>query len=350
MKLLLMSDIHLSSRPVDEFMWDLVPQVTTILKEAEVDTLICLGDITEQKAGHSAELVNRIVDGFVEWSNHVGQIYILLGNHDLTAGANKPFFEFLKHYPKIKFITKPTEVKFLGSQHVTGLFLPHTRDPLTDWKSLDLTGKLVFAHVTVNDCIAENGQKLQSSVDSNFFDRSLVTYAGDIHKSQTMGKLTYIGSPYATKFGAHNKDFEGRIILLDTNELKDDPYGYESRLLDFPLRLTFDVSCLDDIIKEVSLMDENRQNIEKVQAKFRLHLNEQNMGRWREIKVELQNFCVEMNWKLCDIALVKDHLDTSDVVIPSSRGKYLDFDTYCNVNGIVGDLRDYGKGIVESVK
>src|SRR5271165_5604475 len=104
---IIVSDLHLSSRTVDEFMWGLFLQVEALLISEKIPKVFVLGDLHEAKSGFSAEFVNRMVDGFVSWTNHA-EVTILSGNHDGVT-AQKPFMAFMDHLPRISFIKKTME-------------------------------------------------------------------------------------------------------------------------------------------------------------------------------------------------------------------------------------------------
>src|ERR1019366_2761821 len=93
---LLISDLHLSSRPADSYFFELFPLVSQLIDTCQIETIIIAGDITQNKSGHSADLVNKIADGMALWAEKVYDIKILFGNHDGNTG-NKPFWEFLGH-------------------------------------------------------------------------------------------------------------------------------------------------------------------------------------------------------------------------------------------------------------
>src|ERR1017187_7316888 len=99
------SDIHLSSRNSDKFMFDLFAKIREDLRKGQYANWIWVGDITEDKGGHNADLVNRIVAGFASLAE-VCHGKIVAGNHDSRGDASQSFFKFLEHIPRIQFFTE----------------------------------------------------------------------------------------------------------------------------------------------------------------------------------------------------------------------------------------------------
>ena len=62
MNILLLADLHLTTTSRDEYRWKLFPWLYEAIIKNTVKYLFILGDLTESKNYHSAQLVNRIVD------------------------------------------------------------------------------------------------------------------------------------------------------------------------------------------------------------------------------------------------------------------------------------------------
>ncbi len=69
---------------------------------------------------------------------------------------------------------------------------------------------------------AEMGEyiKDRSSVDPAVYDRFKVVYSGHYHKHQTIGKLTFLGSPYTITFAEANDPAKGFHILYDDHSIE----------------------------------------------------------------------------------------------------------------------------------
>lgn len=250
---LAVSDLHLTANPRDSYRWDLFPWLVDTCARYSVKTLLILGDLTDAKDYHSAELVNQVTEamaGFktTEVDSTVEKIYILMGNHDyLKTGL--PFFNFLNHLPYVEFITEPT---LRISEYSQVMFLPHTKTPTKDWAGLSFKGvDMVFMHQTVTGAVAASGQELDGELGNELKPslRGLLgsarIYSGDIHQPQIIGDVEYVGSPYPVHFG-DSKVVPYRAVLFDQDMKAHDLFhknihrlsirGNLDHLLDQPIR------------------------------------------------------------------------------------------------------------------
>lgn len=207
---IIISDPHFTANPTDEYRWGLWPWLANEIQEEKARTLLILGDLTDAKDYHPAELVNRLTAAIV--SMPVEEIIILAGNHDwLKQGG--VYFEFLKHVtkPRIRVITKPTDDPGTENSDPLCMFLPYTKNPARDWGGMDFSHfDYLFMHQTAPGSIASNGQKMEGEEMPPL--NAGKVYSGDIHVPQTIGAIEYVGSPYHVHFG---DAFTPRCIVID---------------------------------------------------------------------------------------------------------------------------------------
>jgi predicted phosphodiesterase len=208
MRRLVTADIHISKNPIDAYRLAFLKENLPVLVDKyKPNELLVLGDITQEKDQHPASLVNEVVGAFHNLAKRC-KVIILQGNHDASA-VEYPFFEFLNYIDNIQWIRTPTE-------EANCLYLPHTRDHKKDWQGLSFEDRdFIFAHNTFTGAKV-NGQTL-SGIPATVFPDDACVLSGDIHEPQTLGSVTYIGSPYAVNFG---DDFPFRVLLLDDLEVK----------------------------------------------------------------------------------------------------------------------------------
>jgi predicted phosphodiesterase len=199
---LVTSDWHISNNPRDayrlKFLHEILP---ALVKKHKVRRILNLGDITEQKDEHPAELVNVVVDG-LERLSRLAEIIYVMGNHDLLQEGH-PFFRFVRHLG-VRYITKPTLV---GRY----LFLPFTRRPEQAWAELP-RADMIFTHVAFKGATTDSGYELDGIDPTLLPDVPIIS--GDIHAQQTFDNITYVGAPYSVDFGDRT---DGRILLLDSD-------------------------------------------------------------------------------------------------------------------------------------
>ena len=58
---LLVSDLHLTDNPRDEYRWGIFGQIDSVIQTYQPSCLVILGDLTDKKDNHSSELVNRLL-------------------------------------------------------------------------------------------------------------------------------------------------------------------------------------------------------------------------------------------------------------------------------------------------
>jgi Calcineurin-like phosphoesterase len=252
---------------VCEYRWSLFPWLNGQIKEHGVKTLLILGDLTDAKDSHSAELVNRVVQAID--SLKIDDIRILAGNHDWLKQGQE-FFRFLNLLPHVQFITKPTEDHDPAGP--LSIFMPYSKNPAKDWAgyNFDMFDTL-FMHQTVTGSIASNGQAMDGeSMPALNAGR---VYSGDIHVPQNIGGVTYVGSPYHVHVG---DNFKPRCMLL-TKDGKERDLHFQSLR-----RIVLKVGSVQEL-KHCTLKQGD-------QVKLRLELAEAEKHGWSAIKRE----CLEV--------------------------------------------------------
>lgn len=207
MTTLVTGDPHFSASPRDAYRWRFLEEtLPALITEHNVSRLIILGDLTEAKDGHPAALVNRLVDGLAAIAA-AAPIYVLRGNHDYRA-EDVPFFRFLGHIPRVRWINAPTRLKLRGLGDC--MFLPHSAHPVEEWTAAGvptMRADWFFCHATFEGTKTETGHRL-SGVPRSIFPRGARVVSGDIHHPHNW----YVGAPYRVDAG---DDYEPRVFVLD---------------------------------------------------------------------------------------------------------------------------------------
>jgi hypothetical protein len=205
MRLLCTADWHLSDNPRDAYRYAFLDWLWRYVKkncDDRLDGVAVLGDLTEDRNNHSAELVNRLVNVLERISRKV-DLYVLRGNHD-ASDPDLPFFRFLDNPPYRRFITKPELVEWGNG---TRLFVvPHG-----PWPASIPECDLVLAHHTFAGAESESGMRLPG-LRMPLGGPPVIS--GDVHVPQSIGRVTYVGAPHTIDFG---DAFEPRVLLVDTD-------------------------------------------------------------------------------------------------------------------------------------
>lgn len=332
MRALLSSDLHLTDRKRDEYRWTVFPFLSSFAERQGMDAIFLLGDITDAKDHHSSKLVNRITDSLCRMPVPV---YWSVGNHDYADPAH-PFFGFLGHLAEqgVHYIAKPTTTHVAGDRV---LFLPHTRQPRAVWSKLTRKFKradLVCCHQTFNKSVASNGMKLDGLptglIAKYGYEGPIIS--GDIHVPQTLGSVTYCGSPHPVRFG---DAFAPRVLAYEDGDLRSIPRTTIRRaVIDI-----FETGDLDSF--ELDAGD---------QAKVRIHLRRADFPDWPNIRArvlaelkarKVDVMGVELRERASDRKRKKDEQPARDTTSPSRL-----FNAFCRHRRIGSDLRVAGRKLL----
>lgn len=315
--MIITSDLHFTANPRDSYRWELIDFLRGIEKDSPKNDLFILGDLTDAKDKHPAELVNRISMSIGLLAKSFNNVYILKGNHDYID-PNTPFFQFLggKDDSNIHFIVHPESVKSEGYEIA---LLPHARDPDKEWGLwADRCSKAdyIFLHQGFEGARASNGTKMEGMKPSVFKPFKARCISGDIHVPQKVGPITYVGSPYHVHFG---DNFTPRILRI----------GAEGKESDIHF----------DAIKKHSLSLNHINDIEDLglrpgdQVKIKLVLPRSDFSSWQEKKQEAMDKCAALGLEVFGIEiqerkrrrLSKKNQNPTDALMSNKEV----FDEYC---------------------
>lgn len=284
---LLISDLHLVDKPDAAYRWTLFEWLHQTIKEEKVKFLYVLGDLTDAKDNHSAELVNRVVNEIDRLTKAFPnlQIVILAGNHDWLKAGHE-FFKFLNVIKNVVYINKPTEDPDVHGPLT--YYLPYSKNPAKDWEGLDFSHyEFLFMHQTIKGAVSSNGQEMEGE-NLPKLDAGKV-YSGDIHVPQVIGGVEYVGSPYHVHFG---DNFKPRCVLLESKRRAVDLH------FETISRVTVKVGSLDELY--------NRRDEFKAgdQVKLRIELSEADKHGWSKTKRQAANWLLEQGCLVHGVELI----------------------------------------------
>jgi len=340
--MLLISDLHFTDKTADRYRFKIFTWVYEYFMRTGDKNLIILGDLTDSKDHHSANLVNAIVKRMLDLTGKGMEIFLLKGNHDYID-PDMPFFEFLGQYEYINYIKDPQCWLIEG---YSCLFLPHTRQPLADWavnrtvEKAMKTAAYVFMHESVIGSVTSNGYEMEKGLAPSYFRKfGGEVISGDIHCPQTIGRVSYVGTPYSIRF---NDDYRGRALTITEGEVAE-------LFPDIRNRTTLDVSSvrefMDKAIEQRTLVGD--------QIKIRYQLSEADEEKWEAIRKKLYMACKNLHLELVVLQVVrprplplrgkKNRLQEAfDVLLP---GKVVD--KFAKQRGISKAKRKAGRRLVE---
>lgn len=171
--------------------------------------LVICGDLHDTKAIIRAEVANRIIEIL---KNTPVQVYVITGNHDrINEKSEEHGLNYLRPYATVV----DTATNFELSGHFVGM-IPYQSDVDTFRRHLTglPQGTLVFAHTGVQG--AHMGEYVvdKSSIDQETLKPYRII-SGHYHRHQTVGSLTYIGSPFTHAFAEASDPDKGFLVVYD---------------------------------------------------------------------------------------------------------------------------------------
>ena len=174
--------------------------------------LVIAGDLHDTKAIIRAEVMNRLLALFKLAKQTV---YILVGNHDLINEKSKDhglnYLNYNNHDENRTVII----VNDLARIYPGVLLIPYqtTGQNLISLIKNELqTTKIIVCHQGFLGAAMGDYIQDKSSVDPELL-KDYTVISGHYHKHQTIGTVTYIGSPFTHTFGEANDGPKGFLIV-----------------------------------------------------------------------------------------------------------------------------------------
>ncbi len=289
--MLLVTDLHLTDKEADRYRWEIFTWIYEYFESTGDKNILILGDLTDSKDHHSANLVNAVVKRCLDLTEAGMELFILKGNHDYID-PDLPYFEFLENFEWINYIRDP-KCFIIEGRHC--LFLPHSRNPVEEWAEDHIVEKyrkkcdLVFMHESVIGSVTSNGYEMEKGLPTSYFRRfEGRIFSGDIHCPQQVGRITYVGTPYSIRFNDH---FRGRAIAIGTDLIATPFYP------DIRGRWTFEI----DSPKQLTVTNASFGD----QIKVRYRLAEGQEGDWDGIRKHIYKVCKRVGLEVCGIQIVR---------------------------------------------
>lgn len=302
--MILTADWHLTDKPEDDYRWRAFDSVLDFMAAAGArQHVYILGDLTDRKDRHSAELVNRLIDELRRLGEQALSITIIMGNHDAPM-KGRPYWDVLNK------VTFPCPVQFYATPALAMggrlLLLPWTAKPGKTWAEGGLQfsktpgpGGAIFMHQTVHGALMESGQRAEVE-ERLMFPRNVKVYSGDVHTPHRVGFVEYVGAPHHVKFGDH---YALRMLLLnDAFEIEE---VYEPRP---PEKLLMEASSLDDWETTMLFIHTGAQ------IKIRMPITASQLNEWPAMQRRMHELCSDKGVRIDSIEaiMVTEGADDAD--------------------------------------
>ncbi len=168
--------------------------------------LVIAGDLQDTKAIIRAEVANRLIE-IIRDANI--NIYILVGNHDLlNEKSSENALNYLAPYADI--VKVPTLISF--SRRPCFLIPYQTDISWLEKTLLSIPASQIIMHQGFLGAAMGDYIQDKSSISPDVV-KDFTVISGHYHKHQTIGTVTYIGSPFTHTFGEANDGPKGFLIL-----------------------------------------------------------------------------------------------------------------------------------------
>lgn len=197
------SDIHFSVANL-EIASQALKAAITKAKDLDVP-LIIAGDLQDTKAVIRAEVANRLIDLI---SDTIVNFYVIVGNHDLVnEKGTTNALEYLRPY--VNIINAPNCDAISGVQ-----MIPYysDADALKSYLKTVPTGSTLIMHQGFLGAAMGDYIQDKTSISPELV-KDYTVISGHYHRHQTLGTVTYIGSPYTVTFGEANDGPKGFLVL-----------------------------------------------------------------------------------------------------------------------------------------
>lgn len=326
---LITSDIHLSDRPRDAYRFGLFKWLAEQQNKYNVEATFILGDLTQEKDNHSATLVNRAID---EIATLKPPVYALRGNHD-GIDPNTPYFRFINLVDGLSFACNP-----VMDNNLCVALIPHCRNQTEFDQACKIIkpNSAVMCHQTFDGAIAETGARLSGLKTAALeAKRPWVVWAGDIHKPQQQGIVTYVGSPYHVRFG---DEFDPRVILV-TDRKQQNLY------FDCPRKWVLHIRSANELQQHDDLKKGD-------QVKINLGLKREDAVDWVKHRRTVYDVCNDLGLEIfgIDLKLIGPKAEErryhgKQAITPTEV-----FSDFCQHEGLSNALRTTGQHFIDTTQ
>jgi len=173
--------------------------------------LIVAGDLNDTKAIIRAEVANALLDLFKQLKT---KAYILVGDHDLINEKEKAHGLNYLASDNVIIIDKVTVL-----QHFSLIPYQSTNQDFINVLSYIPSQSLVIAHQGFQGAYMGEYIQDKSSVPIEAV-KAYKVISGHYHRHQTLGTVTYVGTPYTITFAEANDGPKGYLILKASGEFE----------------------------------------------------------------------------------------------------------------------------------
>ena len=181
---------------------DMLNEYILLCKKQEIDVVVILGDLFEEKFSVAQEALLKVNKVLAELANYC-PIIILPGNHDI-AYFNDPTKSLTNHYLYFNNIHVYSKLTTLSFKNFDVCILPYVDNPIEALTPIQTKRKTyLFSHFGVRGFIMSGNIKDENedSINQYTLKKFDKVFLGHYHGYQTNNHITYVSAPQQQIFG-----------------------------------------------------------------------------------------------------------------------------------------------------
>ena len=194
------------------------------LKKNNIDTIIHLGDFTDNPQKIGIRTKNTIIDLFENEFKDF-KWYIIEGNHDLPIRSDLKIssVRFLKKFPNVTIIDDITKLEFFGKETLLVPWQVDNEEFAMKVNNKNTTCEICMGHFPINGFYMNAKMACTDELNPDiFFSNFKVTLSGHFHnrdiKKRGNSTIHYIGNPF--HFNRNDSNSERGFIIFDFETLE----------------------------------------------------------------------------------------------------------------------------------
>ena len=219
MKFIAIADLHLSMYAQDKiipesalterlhYLNEVLRNTSDYATENDIQIIVIAGDVL-----HTKSIIHSLAQSvFLDYLRDYSSLNFIIidGNHDMSSKSGKGVsaLKSLDNEPNVTMIHKPTTIENID-------FIPWNSETMVN-DIKNSSAEYLVSHFGLNEAQLSSGISIVSDIGLKDLIKFKHCILGHYHLPQTVGNVTYIGSPIQLDWG--EKGEEKRFLIVDTD-------------------------------------------------------------------------------------------------------------------------------------
>lgn len=217
-------------------------------KDNNIKVMINLGDTLDVKQTITTSTMNNLAIAFELINETFDDVYVLVGNHDMSkktynsSGHNLKIFE---GYENIHIIDEPKIIEIYDKKIYMLPYFPN--ELLKNHKFQD--ADYMFGHIEVQGFMLNQFVKAEEGLNANAITKKYDhVFLGHFHKRQNREKITYIGNMCRFFYGEDDDERGWTVLDTENGDISFNEYEHPN-MYKFKISLLMEEEDLSTIFK-----------------------------------------------------------------------------------------------------